>query len=601
MLQQNVDTSRQLLTQLVSSVDREKTNIESLLFTISGDARTASVTHRREPAKEEVYYLFLMLSEWKGFYSDIENVSVLNTDTQVCVQAKGDRSVSEASFEAVSTMLQNQTTMLCRDVILFNKEKNVISFMQYLPYQNSAILIDVNSELFQYSMNEESEDRRMVYILDEKGNPVTKAARGTVRDLPVAEYLSEIIFREDTPKNMMVYNDKRNRQIVFFCKSQSTGWWFCDIQSYGLFYKEFEKAGIIFGILLFVFFVASIITTFVFLQKFQKPLLNIVRKYRDTSGMDEPFDQDELAYLDQAIEKISREKFIYDKYVSAQYLKNLLRGQSMPLTLPKERLRALSNVYEAAYYAVIFIKIQNVENLSEEKRKEEYSLLRFVVCNLSDEIFGEKYRCNSVDLGEDEIGILLMLEEEKLSDSYIECYSKMKEFAMESFKITLSGSVGSVVKGMENIRKSCEKAEQYGKVTNLIGKNELIDSNQISHTNYQEKNQKLVEAIIEYTEMNYPNPDLSLKSISQLFHLSTSYVGKIFKSIQGKSYSAYLTEYRLEEAKVLLTESGKSVNEIAGSLGFANTTYFATVFKNQYGMTPTAFRTESNIQKTTQK
>jgi YesN/AraC family two-component response regulator len=103
-----------------------------------------------------------------------------------------------------------------------------------------------------------------------------------------------------------------------------------------------------------------------------------------------------------------------------------------------------------------------------------------------------------------------------------------------------------------------------------------------------------VDSILEYTEYNFYNPELSLKNISQIFGLSTTYLGKIFKSIQGEAYSTYLTNYRLEKSKLALVQTTKTVNEITGEIGLTNSTYFATLFKNTYGMTPTAFRSRHN-------
>ncbi|MGN0314829.1 MAG: helix-turn-helix domain-containing protein [Fusicatenibacter sp.] len=593
----NISTSKQLLLQLVSSTDRARTDVGNLLSVISGDARTNSVTNGTIQNKSETYRLFLLLSEWKGYYSYIENISVLNLNTQICVQAVGSERTSQDTLEAATEMVANGEYLLCRDICVVDKEKNVISFMQYLPYRNSAVLIDVDAELFQYSISDETDSPRTAYMLDGEGKPITEATRGTVNGLPIAEYLWDLIEKNEFTDSYLVYDDSKNHQIVFVCKSQNTGWMFCDIQSYGFFYQDLKKIALIFLILLLVFFAVTVITSMVFLQKMQKPLQKIVQRARGAEDEDPMNNEDEWMYLDKAIAKITREQYIHDNYINSQYLKNMMLGYGMPFLLPHEKLQMLRKKYESPYFAVMLIKIQSPHSDAENQR-EENSMYRFMVCNLADEIFGEKYQCKAVELREDTVGILLMLEDSELSDDYQECFRQMKTFAKDAIGIQLSGSVGNVVASQKEVFESCQKAEQYEKVSSLIGKEELIDSNQISNTNYQEKNQKLVESMREYTKMNYCDPDLSLKSISQKFHLSTSYVGKIFKSIQGVSYSSYLTEYRLEESKILLSETRKSVNEIASGLGFTSATYFTTVFKNQYGMTPTAFRNERNLSKT---
>ena len=81
-----------------------------------------------------------------------------------------------------------------------------------------------------------------------------------------------------------------------------------------------------------------------------------------------------------------------------------------------------------------------------------------------------------------------------------------------------------------------------------------------------------------------------MKSIAQTFNLSPTYLGKIFKSIKKCSYSVFLTNYRLERSKTLLLETSKPISEIALEVGFANSSYYATVFKGAYGMTPSVYR-----------
>lgn len=591
----NMDTSKQLLQQLVTTTERVQEDMENLLSVIASDTKISSVTHRGGYNRWENYLLFLKLSEWKGFFSYVENVSVLNLDTRVCVQAAGKLSTREETLAAAENMIENQLGTMNRDIQILERDKRVVSFMYFFPYQNSAIVIDVNSDLFQYSISEQAESTRIAYILDDDGQMVNNIAGDKEENSLVTEYLTGVIAQNEISTSPMVYKDAENRQFVFICRSKGTGWYLCDIQKYEVFYQDLAAVSVSFLIMILVFAGVVGVTSVLFIKKIQTPLMKAVERARGTTSSEASYVENELLYLDSAITRISTENNIHKNYINAQYLKNTMLGYGMPFLLPREKLQKLKETYEAPYYAVMLVKIQAEAIVEVENQREENSLYRFMVCNLADEIFGEKYRCKATDLREDTVGILLLLEEAELSDEYQECFQKMKIFAKEKLGILLTGSVGHVVSNQEEIFESCQKAEQFGKVSNIIGKKELIDSNQIENTNYQEKNQKLVESILEYTQMNYTDPELSLKSISQIFHLSTSYIGKIFKAIQGTSYSSYLATYRLEESRILLLETTKSINEIAASLGFTNATYFTTIFKNQYGLTPTAFRNERNL------
>ena len=52
----------------------------------------------------------------------------------------------------------------------------------------------------------------------------------------------------------------------------------------------------------------------------------------------------------------------------------------------------------------------------------------------------------------------------------------------------------------------------------------------------------------------------------------------------------YLKEIRLSKACELLTTSTLTVEAIAASVGYENSKYFHTVFKAEYGLTPSRYR-----------
>ena len=65
---------------------------------------------------------------------------------------------------------------------------------------------------------------------------------------------------------------------------------------------------------------------------------------------------------------------------------------------------------------------------------------------------------------------------------------------------------------------------------------------------------------------------------------------KILKMNRGKSFSDYVEEYKLEEAKRLLLNSSMSVAEIAAELNYTNSKNFIRFFSKSMGITPGKFR-----------
>ena len=69
-----------------------------------------------------------------------------------------------------------------------------------------------------------------------------------------------------------------------------------------------------------------------------------------------------------------------------------------------------------------------------------------------------------------------------------------------------------------------------------------------------------------------------------------TYIWKILKMNRGKSFSDYVEEYKLEEAKQLLLNSSLSVAEIAAELNYTNSQNFIRFFSKSMGITPGKFR-----------
>ena len=54
----------------------------------------------------------------------------------------------------------------------------------------------------------------------------------------------------------------------------------------------------------------------------------------------------------------------------------------------------------------------------------------------------------------------------------------------------------------------------------------------------------------------------------------------------------YITQLRIEDAKQLLKFSNISVTEIAMTVGYTDSNYFTSLFKQKVGITPSKYRKE---------
>ncbi|MBP1991723.1 helix-turn-helix domain-containing protein [Paenibacillus eucommiae] len=85
--------------------------------------------------------------------------------------------------------------------------------------------------------------------------------------------------------------------------------------------------------------------------------------------------------------------------------------------------------------------------------------------------------------------------------------------------------------------------------------------------------------------------NFSLDDVAEYIGVTKQYICHLFKEHYHKTFIDYLSEYRIEKAKGLLGETRTQISEIGRMVGFNSNSYFAKVFKQYTGITPTEYRT----------
>jgi AraC-like DNA-binding protein len=97
--------------------------------------------------------------------------------------------------------------------------------------------------------------------------------------------------------------------------------------------------------------------------------------------------------------------------------------------------------------------------------------------------------------------------------------------------------------------------------------------------------------ILRFIATHYASPGLDLDGVAAGTGTSRGKVNDVLKSELGMTFPGYLKKLRLTEAARLLTDkAGATVVEVAHSVGYSNLPYFTKLFKEEYGCTPTVFR-----------
>lgn len=86
------------------------------------------------------------------------------------------------------------------------------------------------------------------------------------------------------------------------------------------------------------------------------------------------------------------------------------------------------------------------------------------------------------------------------------------------------------------------------------------------------------------------NGTVSLEEVAKQIHRSVPQSLRIFKKAWGISPYRYLIERKMQVARLMLENTLKPVNEIAGELGFKSEFHFSNLFKRKIGKSPRNFR-----------
>lgn len=98
-----------------------------------------------------------------------------------------------------------------------------------------------------------------------------------------------------------------------------------------------------------------------------------------------------------------------------------------------------------------------------------------------------------------------------------------------------------------------------------------------------------IQKVLDYIDYHYADP-ITVQDMSRLVALERSYFCRTFKNAVGVSPKEYLTKFRLDKARYLLTETSQPIGKIAESVGFQSFSSFSRLFAEQYQQSPGQYR-----------
>ncbi len=99
----------------------------------------------------------------------------------------------------------------------------------------------------------------------------------------------------------------------------------------------------------------------------------------------------------------------------------------------------------------------------------------------------------------------------------------------------------------------------------------------------------VAEKAVDYIKANIKD-DLSIDNLCKILFVSKNRLYSEFRKYFGMTVNEYVTDYRVESAKKLLSNSELTVSQVSEATGMGNYAYFSKLFKQKTGLSPTEYR-----------
>ena len=190
-------------------------------------------------------------------------------------------------------------------------------------------------------------------------------------------------------------------------------------------------------------------------------------------------------------------------------------------------------------------------------------------------------------------------EEETARKDLLEMYERLPEMEYKRI-VQIADLLNSLVNYIvDRAVKSRNQAETYQWLLSMNSENPdgvaIQELTEPAPSGGSEPDQSVVsKSSVVYPAVVYISNHLreviTMQAMAELCHLSPSYFSRVFSRDVGENFINYTNRQKVELGKKMLRETNQSVSQIAGELGYLDTSHFIKIFKRFEGTTPMIYR-----------
>jgi len=131
----------------------------------------------------------------------------------------------------------------------------------------------------------------------------------------------------------------------------------------------------------------------------------------------------------------------------------------------------------------------------------------------------------------------------------------------------------------------------------ILIQEKTLDLSEMVEDYPEEGSENIVSQVKRIIAENLSVGNLQRDELAAMVHVSSGYLGRIFKKETGLALTDYIIKKRIFVAKQLLIKTSLSITDISARVGISYSSYFTKIFKEQVGVTPQEYRQKSKYER----
>ena len=257
--------------------------------------------------------------------------------------------------------------------------------------------------------------------------------------------------------------------------------------------------------------------------------------------------------------------------------------------------------YRKAYnQSIEALKSSQLLNEGEDSRSSSFIFYSDIINDKHNYIYDiviEKEIKMAVDKGEQSEAFEIVdrfideLVENKVA--HHECYLYLHRFLVAILTVVTDAglSINDMIQDTEdNIFLGFNQLYDFEKVRYFYKYKLIIPVIDGLNTFRENKSSEIIDLIEQLIQEK--QGDISLAECAEQLHYHPTYIWKIMKLEKNMTFTDYISNYKLQQAKKLLLETNMTIADIAKTLNYTNTQNFIRFFSKLEGTTPGKYRKE---------